>query len=435
MGIEALIAKKKELLTKARDIAKKCEDESRDFTGDERTMVANLLEEAGTVDAQIKQARKDADLRKQIDLLSQGFEEFTGPEKKDVPPGRAGKGRTLGEQFVKSAEFEAWMKRIAPSGRIPDSVKGLVSPPVQFKRLLTERKDLVTGDSVTSAGAFVQTDYTGIYEPLGRHALNVLDLISRRQTTSDLVEFVRQTTRVQEAAPTQEANVTDSDSTATGAITGEKPEGAVGFEKVQEAVKTIAVWIPATKRALSDAAQVRGIIDQELRDDLLEALESQIVSGNGVGENFTGILNTSGILAQAWDTNILTTARKAITTLEVTGRAMPTAWVLHPQDWETIELTQDDNGRYYFAGPQQRGPRTLWGVPVTTSQSLTQGTGILADWRKAVMWDREEASIQVSDSHSDFFIRNMVAILAEMRAAFGLIRPSAFVEVDLESGS
>jgi len=37
----------------------------------------------------------------------------------------------------------------------------------------------------------------------------------------------------------------------------------------------------------------------------------------------------------------------------------------------------------------------------------------------------------VSDSHSDFFVRNLVAILGELRAAFAVIRPSAFVEVDL----
>ena len=434
MTIKELKAKIKQHLEAARDIAAKAEKEDRDFTSDERQKVANALEEAGKLKKELKQAEGDAQMRSKIDALSAEFEAGSKGRESDPEPGSPGEGGSLGQRFVTSEKFKQWMGQIAPNGRIPDGARGLISPPVQFKRLLG-RKDLVTGDSETSAGAFVQTDYTGIYEPLGRYALNVLDAISRRQTTSDLVEFVRQTTRVQEAAPTQEANVTDSDSSVSGAVVGTKPEGALAFEKVQQAVKTIAVWIPATKRALSDAAQIRGIIDQELQDDLNEELEDQIVNGNGVGENFTGILNTAGILAQAWDTDILTTARSAITTIEVTGRAVPTAWMLHPQDWETIELTQDDNGRYYYAGPQQRGPRTLWGVPVMTSQTLTQGTGLLGDFRKAIMWDREEASIQVSDSHSDFFIRNMVAILAEMRAAFGLIRPSAFVEVDLESGS
>ena len=36
-----------------------------------------------------------------------------------------------------------------------------------------------------------------------------------------------------------------------------------------------------------------------------------------------------------------------------------------------------------------------------------------------------------TDSHSDFFVKNLIAILAEMRAAFGVIRPAAFVTIDL----
>ena len=421
----------KGLLTQAGDIAAKAEKEGRDFTADERQNVANLLEEAGKIKGQIREAEKDADMRKQIDALSAEFEGEGGDQKQT--PGRPGEAGTLGERFVASPEWQKWLQQVAPAGRIPDGARGLISPPVQFKSLFG-RKALVTGDSDTSAGAFVQTDYTGIYEPLGRYPLTVLDLISRRQTTSDLVEFVRQTTRVQQAAPVPEANVTDY-AGSTGEVSGEKPEGSLAFEKVQAAVKTIAVWIPATKRALSDASQIRGIIDQELQDDLMEELENQVVNGDGSGENFTGLFETSGVLTQAWDTDIFRTTRSAITYAQVTGRARPTAWVLHPEDWQEIELQQDANDRYYYAGPQQRGPQTLWGIPVVTSQSLTQGTGLLGDWRKAVLWDREAASIQVSDSHSDFFIRNMVAVLAEMRAAFGLIRPSAFVEGALESGS
>lgn len=419
----------KELLQKAREIASKAEEEERNLTGEERNQIAKLLEEAKDAKEKDQAAQKDAAIRERIELFSAAFEE-------DAPSaGRPGKGGTLGQQFVGSEELKTWMARVAPSGRVPDSAKGLMSPPVEFKRLLKfGRKDLITGESDTSAGAFVEVDYTGIYEPLGRYALSVLDMISRRTTTSDLVEFVRQTRRVQEAAPTEEANVTEYGG-ATGEVSGKKPEGTLELEPVQEPVRTIAVWIPATKRALSDAAQIRGIIDDELRDDLEEELENQIVNGDGVGENFTGILHAANTLAQAWDTDILTTTRRAITTVQVAGRATPTAWVLHPVDWEIIELQTDDTGRYYYAGPRQRGPQTLWGIPVVTSQSLEQGTGLLGDFRKAVLWDREAASIQVSDSHEDFFIRNLVAILAEMRAAFGLIRPSAFCEVDLTIGS
>lgn len=422
-----------QVLTKARDIAALAEKEKRDFTSDERETVGNLLDEAKGLKAKIAQAQGDADMASEIKSLSDEFAEAVKKNGGEGSPPAA--GGTLGEQFVKAAAFQAWMKRIAPGGHVPRSGGIGSSPPVKFARLLEiGRKALITGSSDTSAGAFVETDYTGIYEAIGRYPLSVLDLVSRRTTMSDLVEFVRQTAQVTQAVPVAEANVTEY-SGATGEVSGEKPEGTSTWEKVQEAVKTIAVWIPATRRALSDASQLRGLLDQELKDDLAEEFEDQILNGDGTGENFTGIFNTAGILVQPFVTDILTTTRTALTTLEVTGRAKATAWALHPTDWQTIELTTDTAGRYYFAGPQQRGPKTLWGIPVVTSQSVTQGTGLLGDFRKAVVWDREAANILVSDSHEDFFIRNMIAILAEMRAAFGVIRPSGFVEIDMESGS
>jgi HK97 family phage major capsid protein len=419
----------RKLLLDAREIADRAEQEERDFTAEERQQVENLLEAAVELKKELDKAKEHAALVKQVMDLNAEFE--AGLKTKQTP-GQPGKGQTIGERFVTSPQFKGWMEQVAPSGHIPESTRGLHSPPVEFESLL--RKDLVTGADDESAGAFVETDYTGIYEALGRIPLVLRNLISIRRTTSDLVHFVRQTVQVQEAAPVEEANVTEY-SGATGEKSGEKPEGALAFEPVTTPVKTIAVWVPATKRALSDAAQIRGIIDQELRDDLDEEFEDQLLNGDGVGENFTGILNTAGILLQAWDTDLLTTIRRARTTLLVTGRASPTAMICHPNDAETLDLLRDENGRFYFGGPVDGGVQRVWRVPLVECQSMTEGTGLMGDFRKCVVWDREESSIQVSDSHADFFIRNMLAILAEMRAAMGVIRPSAFIEVPFESGS
>lgn len=427
LGLKDLDPALKGALQEARNVCDVVDQAGRDFTTEERAKVAELLEGAKQIKARIKEVQDDDAMRKQILDLGEGIEAI-------APAGQDGRKRrilTLGEEFTGAKEWQEWLKMVAPGGHIPDSRKGLSSPPVGIKSLdLLRRKTLVTGVGDTSAGAFVESDRTGIYEPLGRYPLTLRDLVSVRQTTSDTVEFVRQTTQVTQAAPTAEANVTDYTG-ATGQVSGEKPEAAMAFERVTETVKTIAVWIPATKRALSDAAQLRGLIDQELREDLAEELENQMLNGDGVGENFTGLANTANVLAQAFDTDIITTTRKAITNLQTNGKQMPTAWLLHPADWETIDLLQDDQGRYYWGGPMTQGQRTLWGYPVAQSFFVTQGTAYLGNWGKAVLWDREQASISVSDSHSDFFIRNMIAILAELRAAFGVIRPTAFVEVDL----
>lgn len=437
LKIDELKGQMKKALTDARDICDLCEKEKRDFTAEERQKVAGLMEEAKKTRAAIRQIEGDDALRKEVLDLGAGIDlganGHKGGQKLGARFRETPQFDTLGAAFVNDPAWQGWLKQVAPGGQIPQGAKGLNSPPLEFKSFgLFGRKTVVTGESDTSAGAFVNTDFTGIYEALGRYQLSVRDLVSVRQTTSDTVEFVRQTTQVTQAAPVAESNVTDYTG-ATGQVSGEKPEAAMAFEKVSETVKTIAVWIPATKRALSDAAQLRGLIDQELRDDLAEELEDQMLTGDNVGENLHGLANTAGTLLQAWDTDPIVTTRKAITNLLVNGKQRPTAWLFNPQDWETIELLKDAQDRYYWGGPMARGPMTLWGVPVAQSFFQPQGTAWLGNWSKAVLWDRQQSTISVSDSHSDFFIRNMVAILAELRAAFGVIRPSAFVEVDLDS--
>jgi HK97 family phage major capsid protein len=241
---------------------------------------------------------------------------------------------------------------------------------------------------------------------------------------------VRVTSTTNAASPVAESTTT-ADPGSMVAANGVKPESAMAMAKVTETVRTIAHWLPATTRALSDAGQVRTLIDSFLRYGLEEELEDQMVNGAGTGENFTGIGTVSGTQSQAWDTNILTTTRKARTLVRTVGRSIPTAYVLNPADWETIDLLQDNENRYYFGGPTRLGQPTLWGLPVVESEAVPAGTGYVGDWRKAVLWDRQQASITVSNSHANFFIRNMVAILAEMRAAFGVLQPNAFVEMDL----
>jgi len=424
--LKELHEKYQKALLAARDLCDLVEKEKRDFTEDERGKVSAALKEANDLKTQIKQAEDDQAMRKQIEALGEFGERQTSDGGNTQPKG----AKTLGQRFLDSPEWQAWFKQIAPDGHISESRKGISSPAVMIKDfgIFPQRKELITGLADNSAGAFVVTEDTGIYEPIGRYPVTLRDLISVRTTTSDTVEFVRQTKQITEAAPTPESNVKYVTG-YPGEIDGKKPQGEVHWERVHETVKTIAVYVGATKRALADVGQLRGLIDQELRDDLVDALENQLFNGNGIGENFLGINNQPGTLVQAFNTNALITARQAITTLLVIGRQMPTAFVFNPQDWETIDLLRDLNGNFLRGNPFGAGPNTLWGVPVVQSFHTAQGAAWLANWRKAVLWDRQQATISATDSHEDWFIRNMIAILAELRAAWGLIRPQAFVQV------
>jgi len=420
-----LEAEKLGTLSKARDIAAKAEGEGRHLTTEERDQIKGFVAEAKEFHDAILGIDGDAKLLDDLNILGRPVGELA-----KGGAATAGEGISLGEKFATAPEFKSWLSSMAPSGQIPESAKGIHSPAVAFGM-----KDLVTGVSQTSGGALVQTQWLGLLDGLGQfqRPLSIVDLITRGTTGSDQVEYARVTGFTNNAAPVPEATTAafpGPDPDVPNAA-GRKPESGLALEKITANVKTIAHWIPATKRALSDAAQIRTLIDSFLRYGLEEALEDQVLTGNDTGENFEGILEVEGTQAQAWDSDLLTTTRKARTKVRTVGRARPTAYVFHPNDNERIDLLRNLNGDFYFGGPTSNPSAPLWGLPRVECEAMPEGTGMVADWRMAVLWDREQAALQVSDSHADFFVRNLVAILAEMRAAFGVIRPKAFVEIDL----
>lgn len=417
----------------ARDISELAEREGRDLTAEENEKATAAL-------LDYKAAKKDFERTQSTESLKSALSEIgvdlgLEPAGEKAAPSafkQPSKLKSIGQMFAESAEYKSMMGQFS-DGRINEKAR-VQSAPMGVKAL-------VTGASDTSGGAFVNTDIQNILEMLGRRELTVHDLISVRQTESDTVEYVRQTTQLSSAAPVPEATSAAAPTApgTAGALVlnaggGYKPEGSMAFEKVIATVKTIAEWVPATKRGLADASQLRGLIDDELRADLAEEEEDQILNGSGSGENLTGILQTSGIQTQAWTDDLLTTIRKAKTKTRTVGRVAANGIVLNPEDAERLDLLRpiDGDGQFYGPGPfAGAGVRTVWGLPIVESEAIAAGTGLVGDYTKAVLWDREQASITATDSHADFFIRNLVAILGEERVAFGVTRPKAFVSVDL----
>lgn len=421
--ITELTERLKAVLGSARDIAATAEKENRDFTDDERTAVNAKMAEASGLKRELELANADAQLRKTLHDLGDDVQ-LNEKGQRPAPAGfRGTNGKSLGQAFVDSDEF-AELLRSAPGGQFSKKHR-VVSRPVGFERLLGNgggAKALITG----TGSPFVVPDYIGEQVGLDAFArpLTLRQLVTQGTTMSDSVEYVQLTAITNNAAVVAEA---------TSLADGAKPESGFTTAQVAAAVKTIAHWIPITKRALSDAASLRTLIDAFLQYGLEEVLEAQMVSGDGTGDDFTGILSTTGIQVQAWDTNLLRTLRRAKTKVRTVGRSVPTAYVVNPVDVEALDLLTDGNGQFYFGGPAGSigTAQALWNIPLIESEAVPAGTALVGDWRKAVLWDREQATITMSDSHSDFFVKNLVAVLAEMRAAFGVVQPNAFVSIDL----
>ena len=416
-------------LKAARDICAKAEGENRDLTAEERTGVMSALEDAKSARVDLEAERSTADLKAAVDALGEGLGLKTATdEPRLVVPG-AREAKALGATVTEAPEFKAWLESVAPGGRVSEKA-ALTSPAVQVGGLKALRKAIVAGGDPGGAGALVQPQNLGLLVPFIGRPLTLRDLVTPGDTDSDTVTYARQIAVANAAAPVPEARGSAAGD-QVGDVVGRKPESGFTLDTITEPVRTIAHWLPATRRALTDAGQLRTLIDNFLLTGLEETLETEMLTGDGTGEHFDGILNTPGTVVMPADPGgPVITARRARTRVRTVGRSTPTAYLLNPLDWESIQLTRENgaNGAFMFGGPSETAQPRMWGLPVVESEGVPAGTGIVADFRTCVLWDREDATIQVSDSHADFFIRNLVAILAELRAAFGILRPSAIVE-------
>jgi len=352
-------------------------------------------------------------------------------EQDEVANGGVQRGsKSLGQLFIESLAYKAAIdNRLI----VPDSQMGgpLV---VNFKdyslvREVMERKALIVGNSTTSGGAGVINDFQAGYIDVRQRGLTLLDIVSRIPTSSDTIDYLVQSSFTNAAAGVAEA-------TAASGTSGTKPESALDFQRVTKPVETIAHWIPVTTRALADFPQISAIIDGQLRLGIDLALESYIITGNGTSPNLEGILTNTGVQTQALGSDSTPDALfKAMVKVQVTGLSVPSAHVLNPLNWQTVRLLRENAatasaGGYLLGPPSMVGANTLWGLPVVLSIGMTANTAVVADWSMATMalYDREQTTVRTGYINDDF-TRNIVRLLAEMRAAFAIFRPTAICKV------
>jgi len=327
--------------------------------------------------------------------------------------------RSPGQKFTESESYKALLDAY-PAG-LPE--KGDVHmPPVMLGSARGSKALSYVGDNSTAAGSTVPgvpPDFRGFIPPWF-YSLDLFSVLTKSSTSSELVEYVREdaTARVNAAAPVPEAKAT------TGApyTAAAKPESAVKWVRVATPVRTIATWVPITTKALSDVPQMRDMIDAYLIRFLNEALASQIVNGDGTGENMLGLLAqaTAGAASTGF-----AGLRAALAQAELVSD--PNAWLMNPADVVQLDTQHDAQNRFYGSGPFGTSPRTLWGHPVVTVRSLAAGTVMVGDFSQAVLFDREQSNIQVG-TINDQFTHNLRTLLAEERAAFGVLRPEAIVK-------
>ena len=346
--------------------------------------------------------------------------------------------KSIGQMFVESTEFKALQ-----GGR-----NGANMPaPWQVKASLTgmQVKDIYTATPTGTMGRGADAQFGSIQrDPMVTPPMrtkSVRDLFPSSTTTAAVIEYFRQLGFTSVAGGGTNSASTVAERLGNNTNFGLKPQSSFAFVGEQAPVRTLAHWEAAHRNVLADEPQLRSIIDNELMYGLRLLEDNQILNGDGSGENLLGVLNTPGIQSYAWSSGSTTpvpdtkadSIRRAAT-LAFLAYYEPTGVVLHPQDWEDIELTKDNNGQYLIAVSVAVGgePR-VWRMPVVDTPAMPQGTALIGAFGTgAQLYDREQASIRISEQHSDFFVRNAIVVLAEQRLALAVKRPEAFVTIDFD---
>lgn len=420
------------------------------LTEDEDTRYTQLADEAADLGTKLK----DAEARQSRDTsFERGHETYNQPNGRRVsgltpttpeasPEERERESRgwdTIGDQFVHSDNLAQYRQNVGRGGTSkPLDVGSFYARHNQRRRAdASEREERALITSTVVADAVLPTRIPGVVLEDVR-PLRVRDVMLNQQTDSNLIEFVRMASITNNAAEVAEA---------TSLTTGLKPESGFALEPDSAPVRTIAHIEYATRQALDDMSQLRGIIEDQLTRGIEEREDRQLVIGDGVAPNLRGIYNTpnaQNLNGAYWAANPLPTdgaapnkwdrLLRAITKIRVTGRSRASAILLNPNQVEEFLMFKTSTGAYAFGGGPAGGldVATMWRLPVVEQEDIPVNEAVVGAFnRHSIVYDRMQSQVYATDSNRDLFERNIITFLAESRLALVVTRPVAFAKVDL----
>jgi HK97 family phage major capsid protein len=240
-------------------------------------------------------------------------------------------------------------------------------------------------------------------------------------TNSNLIEFTRENVFTNNAGPQYSSpnyeNVT-------------KPESGITFTLETTPVVTMAHSIPVSKQVLDDSQALEAYLGPRMLYGLALKTDDAILNGDGTSGALSGILKAGNFTAYnravSGDT-ALDTVGRAITQLALTDYVAD-GCVLNPEDWETIRHLKATDDQYVIGNPGEALDPVLWGCRVVITNQVAQGTFLVGAFAQgAQIFDRQQATLEMSRHDGTNFTKNMITVLAEERLALAVYRAQAFV--------
>ena len=215
-------------------------------------------------------------------------------------------------------------------------------------------------------------------------------------------------------------------------MTGEgssKTQADFDLVEAKSNVRKITSYIKTSKEALDDIPALAGEINNELLTLVSLKKDAQLLSGDGTGNNLSGVLTVAqtftggslaGTIATPNNYDVLVAGVTEVMKAEVISGDpagfMPNYIVLNPSDIATMKLTKDLNGNYIFP-VNLPNATSVMDIPVISNARMTAGSFLIMDSSKGNLRIREDVNVSIGYENDDF-TKNLITILAEMRLAF-----------------
>jgi hypothetical protein len=373
--------------------------ENRDVTTDEQAQLDAWETRSKALDSEIARletaargAQRFQAIAGRVDDLDE-TEERAQARRREAAPVET-RERSAGERFVDSDEFKEYRGRGTMGAVELSNFLGFDRHPSLESR--------AAEDPITTAT--ISVDRYHWAGPTGPAIVTpLLTVVGREPVTSGAVDYT-----VWGPAPEAGGPIPEGTAKPAADLVPVPASGTLG---------TYAHWKPISRQALEDSPRIQSIVEGKLRQGLALKLQSEALAA---------IVDPAVLWQTAEGTGVSAATRQAIAVLQGDGYA-PNAVLLNADDYAQADL---EAAAASNSGPTSYG--NFWGLVPVPVPGLPAGTCYVGDFKEAVTWfDRNTTSVYLTDSHADYFIKNLLVILAEQRALFAVTDPAAGVKTTI----
>lgn len=254
--------------------------------------------------------------------------------------------------------------------------------------------------------------------------LTLLEVMQSRTITGNVISWVDQANRDGSAGQTTEG--TD--------------KNQIDFDLVvrNDSLKKTTAFIKVSTEMLEDIDYLEQEIRRELFRSLLLAVEDTTFSGDGLGNNHTGIYEVAvasdmSLFADSVDNaNAIDVLRVAMNQIKLANQSEPSAIFLAPTELTRLSLLKATDNQYIDAIQEIKTKQSLDNVPIIDTTLVSGDNYLIGDFSKAISVSKGEVTLDIG-LDSDDFKKNLRTILAEWRG-LTLVKENdktAFVKGDL----